>query len=372
MKVAIVSPYAWTTPGGANAHIADLRRHLAGRGHDVSVIAPANGPADVTGVGRAIGIPFNGSVATIGFSPAMAFRVRAALRAIDPDVVHVHEPFVPSASILSLLAARAPVVATFHAHIDSLLYRAAGPALRPLFRRIAKPVAVSEPAASSVERVFGVRPAIVPNGVDCAAVADVPPPPPGPPTILYFGRLERRKGPQVLARAIPLIAEREPGARFVFAGDGPLRASLERALLAHPEPAREAPVAEEPARAAVTFTGRFTEQRRRALLAESTIVCLPAIGGESFGLTVVEAQAAGRPVVAAANPGYASVVEDGRTGVLVPVDDHEALAAAIVALIRDRARLERMGPAAREGAKRFDWPVVAGRIEAVYRQALGG
>ena len=357
MKVALVSPYAWTSPGGVNTHIASLSTELRHRGHEVRIIAPADGRVEpgVTAVGRTVGVPFNGSVARLAFGPRVSARIRIALRRARPDVIHIHEPFAPSASVLALVAAKAPVVATFHAAMESRAYRAARIPLGPLWRKITVPVAVSQAARTTVESVFGPGPRIIPNGVDCARYADVPPPDPGAKTVLYFGRLEQRKGPQVLAEAVPAILERVPGARIVIAGDGPLRKELEGRL-----------------GDAATFPGMFSEAERLELLAGSSIVCLPAIGGESFGITLVEAMAAGRPVVASEIPGYAEAAGGTRGVVLVEPGDPDALADAVAGLLRDPDAVVAGGEAARSRARAFDWRDVCTRVESVYAEAVSG
>lgn len=359
MKIAIVSPYDWATPGGVNVHIAALARQMRGRGHEVRIIAPSDADAEpgVLTVGRTLGVPFNGSVARLTLGPRVAARVRVALRRAAPDVVHIHEPFSPSASLLALQAAKVPVVATFHAAIDSRLYRTAGRLMRRWWRKIDASIAVSPAAQASIERVFGPGPIIIPNGVELDMFAQVPPPDPSQRTVVYIGRLERRKGPQVLAAAAPEILRAHPGMRIEFAGDGPLRRELERAI-----PAEFAQ--------RVTFSGRFSDTERAGVLARATVVALPAIGGESFGITLAEALAAGRPTVASAIEGYAAVARDGIDAKLVPPGDAGALARAVTGLMRDRSELTRLAAAARERAEVFDWARLADRIEHVYREAI--
>src|SRR5438309_5629560 len=168
MKVALVSPYSWTTPGGVNSHIASLAAQVRAHGHEVRILAPADGPVEpgVVPLGGSIGIPFNGSIARLAFGPRVVGRVRVALRRADPDLVHVHEPFSLSTSILAAISASVPIVATFHAAVDSRIYRAARPILSPLWRKFAVKIAVSEAARATVERVFGAGARVIPNGVD--------------------------------------------------------------------------------------------------------------------------------------------------------------------------------------------------------------
>lgn len=359
MKVALVSPYSWTVPGGVNKHIETLAAQLRVRGHEVRILAPADGPVGpgVIGLGRTAPIPFNRSVARITFGPRVRNRVRVALRRAQPEVVHIHEPFSPSASMLALAAARVPVVATFHASVDSRVYRLAGPYLRRLGRRIVLKIAVSRAARDTVEAVLGPGVRVIPNGLDVRVYAGVEPVDPEAKTVLFFGRLEERKGPQVLVEAIPAVLEAHPDATFVIAGDGPLRSKLEGAISAEH-------------RDSVSFIGAFTDAARAMLLASCSIACLPAIGGESFGIVLLEAMAAGRPVVASAIPGYAAVMEHERQGLLCSPGNPAALAAALVRVLDAPDETVRMGGAGRTHAAAFDWSVLADEIEDVYREAL--
>jgi len=359
MKVALVSPYSWTTPGGVNTHIASLAAQLRARGHEVRILAPADGPVDagVIPLGGTFGIPFNGAVARLAFGPRVPGRVRVALRRARPDVVHVHEPFTPSTSLLASISARVPVVATFHASVKSRVYRIGRIPLRPLWKKFAVRIAVSQSARETVEGIFGPGARIIPNGVDVAHYADIGSAASTGKEVLYFGRLEQRKGPQVLVEALPALLRAVPGAHVVIAGDGPLRETLEAAV---PEPLRKN----------IIFTGHFDEQDRLALLSASTVVALPAIGGESFGITLAEAMAAGRAVVASGIPGYAAVARNGLDALLVPPGDPDALAAGIAGLLRDPEKAAALGRAARERARAFDWPVVADQIEEAYEEAI--
>jgi phosphatidylinositol alpha-mannosyltransferase len=359
MKIALVSPYSWTTPGGVNTHIASLAANLRARGHEVRVLAPADGPveAGVVSLGGTVGIPFNGSVARLAFGPRVPGRVRVALRRARADVIHVHEPFTPSTTLFASISARVPVVATFHASVHSRIYRIAGVPLRPLWKKFAVKIAVSQAARDTVEGVFGPGVRIVPNGVDVGHYADIGPPPSMGREVLYFGRLEKRKGPQVLVKALPALLNMVSDAHVVIAGDGPLKEELEESV---PESLRKN----------VLFTGPFDEADRLALLSASTVVTLPALGGESFGITLAEAMAAGRPVVATSIPGYAAVARGGLDALLVAPGDAQELAEGIAALLREPAKAAALGAAARERARTFDWPVVADQVEEAYHEAI--
>lgn len=360
MKVALVTPYSWTTPGGVNSQVAALGAALRKRGHEVRVLAPADGPVEpgVIRVGRTVPIPYNGSVARIAFGPRIAARVRNALRRADPDVVHAHEPFSPSASMLAVLVSPAPCVATFHASAPgSVALRAAAPVLRRIWRRLDGRIAVSAAARETVAAVFEDALTIVPNGIDAGRFGAVGPPDPSARTVVFLGRLERRKGAHVLLEAAPRLLSAVPDARIVVAGDGPERAALVRAV---PERARDA----------VEFAGPVAPEDLAALAERASVLCFPSLGGESFGVVLLEAMAAGRPVVASAIPGYAAVLRGTEAGSLVAPGAPEALAAALAEILVDPGRARRMGEAGRAAAARYDWGRLVERVEAVYRDAV--
>jgi phosphatidylinositol alpha-mannosyltransferase len=324
----------------------------------VRVIAPAEGDVEpgVVSVGRSFPIPYNGSIARLAFGPRVMGRVRVALRRGRPDVVHVHEPFAPSVGLLALLNTRLPVVATFHASISrSRAYRVAAPALRPLYRRLAGRIAVSEEAKRTAERVFGDGMHVIPNGVEWSRFSTLPAP--SGSLILFLGRMERRKGAAVAVEAFTALAERVPDAELVLAGEGPERRAVQDAV---PEALSER----------VTFVGRVDPAELPEVFGRAAVVCAPSLGGESFGIVLIEAMAAGRPVVASSIPGYAAVVRDGVDGILVPPGDASELASALVRVLADPERARIMGASGRERAERYDWPVVAAEVEAVYEEAV--
>jgi phosphatidyl-myo-inositol alpha-mannosyltransferase len=355
VRVTLVSPYSWTTPGGVGNHVENLAAQLRDRGHDVVVLAPADGPVarDVRAVGRSIPVPFNGAIARIAFGPRVAMRVRRALRDFSPDLVHAHEPFAPSVSMLAVQAAGVPCVATFHADAsESRIYRAAGPILRALWNKLAVRIAVSEAARTTVERVFADGMLVIPNGIDVGHFASIPPADPSSRTVLFVGRLERRKGARVLIEAFARV----PNAQLLIVGDGPEREACRAAA---------APLGDK-----VEFLGRVEPAALPQQMARANIVCAPSLGGESFGVVLLEAMAAGRAVVASSIPGYAAVVRDGIDGLLVPPDDQAVLARALTELLDDAGRARGMGENGRENAARYDWSIVAGEIERVYEEAL--
>lgn len=359
MKVLVVSPYSWSTPGGVGAHVGHLATALRSRGHEVRIVAPSEGEVEpgVVSVGRSIPIPYNGSIARLAFGPRVALRIRVALRRARPDVVHIHEPFAPSAGLLTLINTRLPVVATFHASIGrSRAYRVAAPALRPLYRRLAARIAVSEEARRTIEKVFGSNGiTVIPNGVEWSRFSSLPPP--SGSLILFVGRMEKRKGAAVIVDAFTRLAEKRPAAELVLAGEGPERKAVESAV---PENLRDR----------VMFAGRVDPLELAGVFGRAAVVCAPSLGGESFGIVLLEAMAAGRPVVASSIPGYAAVLRDGVDGVLVPPGDPDALAAALERVLDDPNAARAMGEAGRERARRYDWPSIAAAIEKVYERAI--
>lgn len=358
MKVGLVCPYAFSVPGGVQRHVQDLARHLHREGHEVEVLAPE--PTDhsgtaVTSAGRSVSVPYNGSVARIALGPGARNRTRAWLVQGRFDVVHVHEPLVPTVSAAAVLHSRAPVVATFHSCARApLLVGAAGSVLRPALSRVAARVAVSEHAAATVARLPGARPVVIANGVDTSALASAPSARAGT-TVTFLGRvLEPRKGLAVLARALPTLLERHPHLEAVVAGPGDPRAA--RRLL--PDDPR------------VRVLGEVSEPEKARLLGRTDVYVAPNTGGESFGITLVEAMAAGAPVVATDLPAFRSVLRDGRCGRLVPVDDPRALADAVSELLGSRAARDALAHAGRARAEDFDWSVIGARILGVYEQAV--
>ncbi len=368
MRVALVSPYALDVPGGVQAHVVSLAAALRLAGHAVTVIAPGDGGGH-RGVGGSVGVRFNGSVAPIALTPGAAARVRRELRDLAPDVVHVHEPLVPVVGWAAATSRVAPVVGTFHAWSDQdRLYRLARPAARAVVRRLAARLAVSDAAASHHGGALGLDPATfvrVPNGVDVDRFAraephpDLGPPDPDRPTCLFVGRLERRKGLEVLVRAFLRLHQQRPQVRLVVVGEGPERARCEALLTGS-------------ARQAVRFLGRVDHDVLPRCHASADVYVSPALGGESFGIVLLEAMAAGVAVVASDIPGYRSVLRDRQQGRLVPPGDPAALADVLGAVLDDPAARRAMGRAGRRSADAHDWPVIADRAAAVYDRVVAG
>jgi phosphatidylinositol alpha-mannosyltransferase len=363
MRIALACPYAWDAAGGVQTHVRQLAKRLRSSGHEVSVLTPAfQRPSEphVRAVGRPVRIPYNQSVAPVAPWPAGYVLVRDALRGFGPDVVHVHEPFVPGPPMFAAMAAQVPVVATFHAYADrARLFDLASPALRPVWRRLTARMAVSEAAATFVTSRLGdddVR--IVPNGVDVELFAGASAAPlPRGRHLLFVNRLDRRKGFPVMVEAFRRLADDREDVVLVVAGDGEDRVAVQRMPIA--------------LRARVVMLGSVPHHDLPPYHAASEVFCAPATGRESFGIVLVEAMAAGLPVVASDIAGYREVVRNGVEGFLVPPEDPVAVAEAVARLLDDPALAEQIGRAGRERARRYSWERVAREIEAVYEEVLG-
>jgi phosphatidyl-myo-inositol alpha-mannosyltransferase len=361
VRIALVCPYAFDDPGGAQTHVRELTERLLRRDHEVVVLAPVRTAASepwLIPVGRPIDLRYNGSNVPIDPRPWSRRRVRETLAAFGPHVVHVHEPLAPSTGLWALLEARVPVVGTFHSGATrARVADLAAPVLRRVARRLTVRVAVSEAARRFAEPLVGGPFVIVPNGVETARFATAEPAelPPGA-RLLFVGRLDQRKGFPVAVAAFARLAQSRPDVRLLVAGDGPERSAVDRLPTV--------------VRSRITMLGTVSNLALPRYHAASDVYVGPAIGGESFGIVLVEAMAAGLPVVASAVPGYDEVVRDGVEGLLVPPGDADALAGAIGRVLDDHALAGRLGAAGRERAATFDWSVIVGRIEALYEQAL--
>ncbi len=359
MRVAIVSPYDLSVPGGVQSHIEQLAAWLSDRGDRVLLLGPGEAPVRAAtpttpgsvSLGPTRGVPFNGSVAPIALGAGAAAGIARALRALQPDVVHVHEPLVPMVGLGAVFGSPAPVVATFHAWSDQdRLYRLARPLGRAVLQRVAVPVAVSAAAAGYHAGALGVVPETfrtIPNGVEVARFAAAREEvgatrEPGPPRLVFVGRLEPRKGALLLADAYRKLLDHLPDATLTIVGDGPQRAELERRLAA--VPAGQA-----------RLLGRVTDAELARQLAVADVAVAPALGGESFGIVLLEAMAAGTAVVAADLAGYRSVVTDGRDGILFPVGDITGLADALSALLTDPRRRAALVQVGTRTAAAHDW-----------------
>jgi phosphatidyl-myo-inositol alpha-mannosyltransferase len=364
VKIALACPYAWDVPGGVQVHVGQLGEHLQKRGHEVVVVAPGSREASepwVRIVGRPMRVRYQGTVAPICFSPYSARVIGSVLRGFAPDVVHAHEPFSPSTSMIATLRSRAPVVATFHAFAErSRLLTVAAPALRLVWRRLRVRLAVSEAAAGFIRSRFGDGIRIVPNGCDVELFGKAgTKPAPGLPAgrrMLWVGRLDAQKGFPIAVAAFRRIASEVPDLSFVVVGEGRDRP----AVSSLPPDVRRRMV----------MAGTVGHQSLPGYYAGADVFVSPAVGQESFGLVLVEAMAAGVPVVASDIAGYREVVRANVDGLLVPRGDPGSLAEEVLRVLSDPGLASRLSEAGRARADRYRWDVVAGEIEAAYEDAI--
>ncbi|QSB16923.1 glycosyltransferase family 4 protein [Natronosporangium hydrolyticum] len=368
MRIGLVCPYSLAVPGGVQSHVQELAEALLLLGHEVSVLAPAEEeaslPAYVVPAGRAVPVRYNGSVARLTFGPISAARVRRWLHTGQFDVLHVHEPFSPSLSMLAVWAARGPVVATFHtAMTRSRAMAAAQGALQLVLERITARIAVSALARRVQVEHLGGGAVEIPNGVSVARYRSAEPLPgwPGPCGVGHGGALgflgrftEPRKGFPVLRDAFVAMAPRRPGLRLLVAGPG----DVAEALAEIPPGLHDR----------VSFLGRVDELDKARMLRSVDVYVAPNTGGESFGIILTEAMAAGAPVVATDLDAFRRVL-DG-SGELFPAGDAGALAQVLAKLLDDEHRRAQLTAQAEEQVAYYDWPVIAQRVLEVYESAI--
>jgi phosphatidyl-myo-inositol alpha-mannosyltransferase len=360
MRIGMVCPYSFDVPGGVQSHVLQLAEVMRARGQNVSVLAPssprASLPEYVVSAGRAVPIPYNGSVARLQFSPAIHGKVRRWLADGDFDVLHLHEPNAPSLSMWALRAAEGPIVATFHTSTTkSLTLTVFQGVLRPWHEKIVGRIAVSDLARRWQMEALGSDAVEIPNGIDVASFAAAPRlagyPRPGK-TVLFLGRYdEPRKGMAVLIGALPSLVEHFPGVQVLIVGRGDEDELRSKAggLAGH-----------------LRFLGQVDDAAKASALCSADVYCAPHTGGESFGIVLVEAMAAGTPVVASDLHAFRRVLRNDDAGRLVPVEDSAALAAGLVAVLEDDQLAKRYVAAGADAVRRYDWSVVANQIMRVY------
>ena len=360
MRIGMVCPYSFDVHGGVQAHVLQLAEVMRARGHDVSVLAPASPdvslPDYVVSGGKAVPIPYNGSVARLRFGPATHRMVKRWIADGDFDVLHLHEPNAPSLSLLALMVADGPIVATFHTSTTkSLALGVFQGILRPWNEKIVGRIAVSDLARRWQIEALGSDAVQIPNGVDVASFSSAPPLPGYPrggKTVLFLGRFEEpRKGMEVLLGALPALVKSFPDIQLLIVGRGD-EDDLRGEAGEHAGHLR--------------FLGEVSDAEKASALRSADVYCAPNTGGESFGIVLVEAMAAGTPVVASNLDAFRRVLADGRAGCLVPVEDPTALADALVAVLADDALRHRYITAAAKEVRRYDWSVVADDILRVY------
>jgi phosphatidyl-myo-inositol alpha-mannosyltransferase len=365
VKIGLVCPYTWDIPGGVQEHIMGLAEALIDLGHQVSVISPADDdaplPAYVVPAGRAVPVPYNGSVARLAFGFLSASRVRRWLKEGGFDVVHVHEPAAPSLSLLACWVADGPIVATVHTAIPrSRAMHAAEPILQSALEKISGRIAVSEAARTTLVEHFGGDAVLIPNGVSVRKFEKADPLPgwPGDGGALGFlGRMdEPRKGFSILLRAFEMLAAQRPGLRLLVAGHG----DADEALAKTPPALRDR----------IVMLGQVSDADKVRVYHSVDVFCAPNTGGESFGIVLAEAMAAGAPIVASDLDAFRKVLRRGQAGELFPTGNAAELAAAAARLL-DQPELRAGRSAAASAAVRaYDWPVVARDVVRVYEAVV--
>ncbi|MBC6448618.1 glycosyltransferase family 4 protein [Actinokineospora xionganensis] len=363
MRIGIVCPYSFEVPGGVQAHVVDLARALRGLGHDVDVLAPADEdtplPEFVRPAGRAVGIPYNGSVARLSFGPVSYARVRRWIRDHDFDVLHLHEPTAPSLAMLALMIADGPIVATFHTSTPrSRTLSAFQGVLQPFLEKVTARIAVSALARRVQVEHLGGDAVEIPNGVDVDFFRDAEPldgyPRPGG-TIGFVGRYtEPRKGMPVLLDAMRHLDL--PEVRLLVVGRGD---EDELRRMAGPELAGR-----------LDLLGQVDDKTKARALRSVDVYCAPNTGGESFGIILTEAMSAETAVVASDLDAFRRVLDDGRAGVLTAVNDPVSLADGLRSVLTDPSRRSLLVAEGDRRVAAFDWSVVANQVLRVYEQAV--
>ena len=367
MKIALVSAYDWAVPGGVNSHITSLARAFLRGGHNVRIFAPASrwsvhDREHVTIIGHsAIGLPASGSVANVSLSYNLGPRVKKLLEREPFDIVHMHEPFMPLLPFQFLRYSRTTNIATFHAAREggSRLYAYTKFVIRPWWERIHGRIAHSRPALRLIGKHFAGRYRIIPSGIDTAAFAEALPLPAymdHKRNVLFFGRLEKRKGLPFLLEAFAQLKREMPDVRLiVVGGDGGLRAVCERYV-------------ERQGLRDVIFTGYVPEEDKPRYFKTADVYCAPNTGAESLGIVLLEAMAAGTPIVASRIEGFSEVLTEGQEGMLVPPRDSGALCQALKQMLTTDTMREAMGRQAAQTSQDYSWNEVSARVLRYYEE----
>jgi phosphatidylinositol alpha-mannosyltransferase len=363
LRIGIVCPYSWDYPGGVQNHVRDLAEFLISNGHYVEVLAPATESEDlpdyVVSAGRAISIPYNGAVARILFGVVANNRVRSWIHEGNFDLMHLHEPAIPSLSLLACWAGEGAMVGTFHAaaKYQKAIF-AIGPILEPVIEKLSARIAVSESARLTLTAHLETDAIVIPNGIYADNYRD------GSSraewqgnTIGFLGRFEEdRKGLPVLLDALPIISRFIPDIRVLIAGPGDSEEVLEKV--------------DPQLRDRVEFLGKISEEDKADFLASVSLYIAPNTGGESFGIILAEAMAGGAVVVASDIPAFADVLGEGQYGALFESEDSESLAKVVIDLLRDDTKRKQLAAAGAVHAQRFDWGQVGEEIFEVYELAM--
>ena len=355
LRVGLVCPYSLSLPGGVQAQVLGLARQLRREGHEARVLGPCDGPPPesfVTPLGDSLPTAANGSIAPLAPDPAAALRTMRALRDEQFDVLHLHEPLAPGPPITALTLHPSPVVGTFHAAGQSTSYRVFRPVLQRLFHNIDRAAVVSKDAGFLVQHYFGGEYELLFNGIETVEIQAATPHPRSGPAVFFLGRHEERKGLDVLLSALQQLG---PDVACWVAGDGPETATLRQRYAGD---------------ARIEWLGRITDDEKHARLRGASVFCAPSLHGESFGVVLIEAMAAGTPVVASAIDGYRNVATDGVDAVLVPPGDPTALAAELTRVLTDEAEQDRLRLAGLRRSGQFAMTTLATEYLRIYGEVL--
>lgn len=363
LRIGLVCPYSWDTPGGVQNHVRDLAEFFIAQGHFVSVLAPTVDEFDLpdylVNAGKPIAIPFNGAVARLLFNPAAFARVRNWITDNNFDILHLHEPAVPSISLLALWASEGPIVGTFHAQAKKgATTRVIASIVEPAIARLSEKIAVSQAAYDTLQEHMDTTAYVIPNGVFADRYRD------GEieqkwsgSTLGFIGRFEEpRKGLEVLIDAIPVISRFVPDVRVLIAGPG--------------DPSEISEDINSELRNRFQFLGRISEDEKANFLKSIALYIAPNTGGESFGIILAEAMAGGAAVVASNIPAFSDLLGDGEYGALFASEDAQSLAMVVIDLLRDDEKRRALAIAGRDYSQRFDWSIVADQIYDIYLKAL--
>lgn len=365
LKVGIVCPYGWDTPGGVQIHIKELADWLIAHGHEVSVLAPVTEDDSivedfVVSAGRPVPIRFNGSVARVLFGPLASSRVKQWIENEKLDLIHIHEPAIPSIGLLAGWAAEGPIVATFHASTNKLrAFNAIATALDPLIERISGKIAVSEIARETLKERFNTEAVVIPNGIHIEKFESTPKKEEwsGQFNIGFLGRFnEKRKGLDLLIEALPDIVSEYPNTKLLIAGPGDIDAAM-KDIPAH-------------LHSYIKFLGPLSEEDKVAFFKSIAIYIAPNTGGESFGIILGEAMACHTPIIASDLPAFKALLENGRYGMLFTSEDPKSLSKSVNDLLGNIEKQALLASAGYEKAKELDWSNVANAIFGVYELAL--
>jgi phosphatidyl-myo-inositol alpha-mannosyltransferase len=363
MKIGLVTPYIYPLPGGVNDHVGQLYEKLRARGHDVRIISARHGlqrvaEGDVIRIGTGFSVPANGSMGTLTIAFRWQRDIHRVLNAERFDLLHFHEPFVPFMSVMTLRESHSVNIATFHAYSGFAPgYQLGARMLRPVVaEKLHGRIAVSAAARHFADRYLPGDFKVIPNGVDLRRFIDAVPVArwqDGRPNLLFVGRMEKRKGLLPLLKAFRIVRKHGTDCRLLVVGSGPQEREARRYVMTR-------------RLAGVEFLGRVSDAEKVQLFRTADVYVSPATGQESFGIVLLEAMAAGAPIVCSDIHGYKGVVKRGEQALLVPPGEPKPLAEAILRLLADPALRERMGEAGRERVVQYGWDRVAARVEAYY------